>query len=224
MIAIICALQSEAEAILSSLTITGQKTVLIDHALYSFDYDGVEGIMLVSGVGKVNSAIATQYAIDIYKAKLIFNYGTCGANLGKANLGEVYLIDKCAQYDVDISEIDDVAVGVLNGCGNPYLYTTSCELTNIFKVRSLATGDRFSCKDELTEFIAKNFDTQLRDMEGASILQVANANGVACVMLKGVSDYVGSSSISMYNTYASKALVDISTHVSTIFESLNKLL
>ncbi|MDD3831126.1 MAG: 5'-methylthioadenosine/S-adenosylhomocysteine nucleosidase [Clostridia bacterium] len=224
MIGFIVALSSEAEAILNHSTIISQSTVLTNKSLYRIKIGEVPAVILVCGAGKVYSALATQYIIDHYSVDYIVNIGTCGGVVGEAQLGQVYLIDKCVLYDFDLSEIDTCSPGVV-----PYFTTAYIPINNpieqqftLFNKSSLATGDRFTQSDDVALYIKNNFGCSLRDMEGASIAIVCHVNSTPLIMLKGVSDYVGSQSVNMYLKYSSSALDSIGDKVVQLAILINK--
>ena len=51
-------------------------------------------VLMHGGWGKVAAACSTQYAIDIWKPKLLVNLGTCGGFDGDTNVGEIIIRQK----------------------------------------------------------------------------------------------------------------------------------
>ena len=185
MIGLVVALKDEAQnvidefGLLPSEKIAGKKV-----------YQGVirdkKVVLIVCGVGKVSAALATQAVIDAYGVTKILNFGTAGGANESVSALSIYLVDKCCQYDFDLSELD--------GCGVGYMcdYDTTfypCEVANInvYPKKSLCTADRFSNKAEDIRTV-NALGCSLRDMEGAAIAQVAISNGIPFISLKGVTD------------------------------------
>lgn len=218
MLAILTALESEAKEILQNAVIEKtEKKPLCD--VFHIEREGKRAILAIIGVGKVLAAMTTQYVLDSYPVTMLLNYGTGGGVEGEARLGETYLIEKCCQYDFDVSCFDkqNIKVGLLPKREEVFMYLSVPQsLREVFPLSSLATGDRFDDSDELVQFIKENFDCPIRDMEGGAIAQVAEANGVPLVILKGVSDYVGKNSVNMYKENSKKALDKISQNIKLI--------
>jgi hypothetical protein len=62
----------------------------IDAPFEMFVNDDV--IVLISGIGKINSAIATTYLLSKYKIDFIINFGIAGSK--NRDIGEIFLINK----------------------------------------------------------------------------------------------------------------------------------
>lgn len=221
MLAILTALESEAREILQKVTVEkNEKNSLCE--VFHIEFEGKKAILAIIGVGKVLAAMNTQYVLDNYPVTVLLNCGTGGGVEGEAALGETYLIEKCCQYDFDVSPFDKqtIKAGQLPKREEVFipLYIPQ-GLKEVFPLSCLATGDRFDDSDELTHFIKQNFNCPIRDMEGGAIAQVAEANGVPLVMLKGVSDFVGKNSVSMFADHKGnfeKILAKISKNIKLI--------
>lgn len=146
--------------------------------------------MIISGIGKVSSALSTQALIDKYDLEYIFNFGSAGAVNKNLTICNYYLIEKCMQFDFDLREIDDVPLGYIQDYNKVFFETTPLD-TNLFDKITLATADKFTSKKETIDEIIK-IGIDIRDMEGCAIAQVCTSNNVKLIMLKGVSDVYGS--------------------------------
>ncbi len=221
MLAILTALESEAKEILQKVTIEKkeQKTFC---EIFHIKYEDKKAILAVMGVGKVLAAMTTQFVLDNYPVTTLLNCGTGGGVEGEASLGETYLIEKCCQYDFDVSPFDrqTIKIGQLPRRESVFMHLhTPDSFKKVFELSCLATGDRFDDSDELVEFIKSNFNCPIRDMEGGAIAQVAEANNIPLVMLKGVSDYVGKNSVSMFADHKGnfeKILAKVSDNIKLI--------
>ena len=77
MIGIVVALKKEAEKFL--LTADNVKQIkLADKDAFLGKVDDIEFILIISGIGKVSSALSTQLLIDKYSPTSILNFGTTG--------------------------------------------------------------------------------------------------------------------------------------------------
>jgi adenosylhomocysteine nucleosidase len=189
MIGIIVALNSEAKSFLEVIEHKRQIT-LADKNGFLGKVGNKEVVMLISGIGKVNAAIATQILIDKYSPEYIVNFGTAGGMNCTAEIMKYYLVEKCCQYDFDLSELDGVPVGYIQDYDSVYF---DCSTYNIdfLPLGRVASGDRFNNSIKDIETI-NAIPCNLRDMEGGAIGQVCTSNNVKLVMIKGVSDVYGS--------------------------------
>jgi len=159
--------------------------------------------LVVSGVGKVNAAAATQKAID-EGADEIWNAGLAGGFDPEMEVGDVVGIDAAVQYDFDLAELNQTCVGQLEERTSPFF-----EVANPLKGpkrRVLMTGDRF-CDDETDLSLFRELGASVRDMEGAAIAHVCERNGVPCHLVKCISDIHGKGGmIAQYQVNQGRAL------------------
>ena len=153
---------------------------------------GPDDRLYVSGIGKVNAAAATQRAI-CEGADEIWNVGLCGGFGDVIEVGDIYGVSQATEYDFDLSVINHVSVGVLDGFDSPYI--ALAKFPSSIPYRILATGDRFTDDDDDHRVITETLGASLRDMEGAAIAHVCKQNRVKCLSLKCVSDVAGKGSM-----------------------------
>ena len=104
MIGIVVAMQGEFEHIVSSSLIKLQEVPSSKYKQYTGYFYRSKVIVIISGVGKVRAASATQYLIDNYQPEKIINIGVCGATKG---LKPVTTIEKVIEDDYDTSIFDN---------------------------------------------------------------------------------------------------------------------
>jgi len=129
--------------------------------------------LVISGIGKVNAAMAGAWLIQGFRPYLICNIGAAGALDEKSELGALYHISKIIEPDrpdlrtgVFMEHVPDVLEG--------------------FAMASLATQDRPLRTAEERKGVAGLAD--LVDMEGAALVQTARRFGLGCFIFKFVSD------------------------------------
>jgi len=162
-----------------------------------FVHDPVKGkkerkvIWFKSGWGKIGSAGATQYVIDKWTPALIINIGTCGGFYGKIDLYQLVLVKKTVVYDM-IDFIGTVGKSIK-------YYTTNIGLSwlkdePILKPQSkvMVTGDQDLCPERLPE-LYERYNSVVGDWESGSISWICKMNKTKLLILRGVSDLVGSS-------------------------------
>ena len=133
--------------------------------------------ILVTGVGKVNAAIAVSTILGQHRPSSIVNLGTAGAL--RDGVTGTHVISSVIQHDLNDAAIYDL-VGI--HFGEPIRFDSGSGTV-------LATGDRFISKPEVRERLAK--DAHLVDMEGYAIARAARAAGIPVTLVKEVSDQAG---------------------------------
>jgi adenosylhomocysteine nucleosidase len=130
-------------------------------------------LLLVSGIGKANAAMATAYCCLKFKTACVFNLGAAGAARFGYDLGEIFHIRKIVEPDrPDLNT------------GKPCVHLP--DLLEGFKTAKLATSDRAVLDPKNRKAIARNAD--LLDMEGASVVQACRKFESRCFLFKFVSD------------------------------------
>ena len=149
-------------------------------------YLGEGDVVVVAGIGKVNSAAAAQKAIDD-GADEILNCGVVGGLDPAMSVGDVFEVSQAVEYDFDLTLINGTKLGTHNERDTPYF---DCETKGVYPARILASGDRFT-NDEKDVENPLALGATIKDMEGAAIAHVCERNGKKCRMLKAVSDVHG---------------------------------
>ena len=189
MICFIIALPKEAEKLLN-MTENLENINLADKLCYKGVLCGKDVIIAISGIGKVSAALTTQLLIDKFSPKFIFNFGTCGGTNNSVSVTNYYLIDKCCQYDFDLSKLDNVPIGYIQDYDTVFFPTTTHGLEDFERV-ALASADKFTCEKSDVDVINR-MGCAVCDMEGGAIAQVCTSNNVPLYMIKGISDVHGS--------------------------------
>lgn len=143
---------------------------------------GADDRLYISGVGKVNAAMATQKAIDEGATEIV-NAGTAGGFDPQMKIGDIVEVGRAVEYDFDLAKLNGTRVGQLNERDTPYIPCGRGTAT-------LASGDRFNDNDEDLRLFA-DLGCTVRDMEGAAIAHVCEKNHVPCRILKVISDVYG---------------------------------
>lgn len=207
MLAIIAAMQKEADAVLCKSTVKKSCT-LCGKKIYYAELGGRDFNLIVCGIGKVNAAAGTQLAIDRLNADILLNLGVAGGISKNLKIGQLFSIVRAAQYDFDLSEVNNTSVGTLDEYTEPYL---PCNRLASYPAASLATGDRFNDSSSDLKLLTEFLQADIRDMEGAAIAQVALAAGVPLYMVKSISDVVGSDCVQQYRDNLARALGTLSS-------------
>lgn len=191
MIAAVIAMESEAEILLHNARIAAQKTIC-GKKTYEGEAYGKQFVLIVCGVGKVNAAIGATIALTLYSPTAILNFGVAGGLNERTSLCAVYAIDKAVQFDFDLTQLNGGQIGTLDEYTENYLFFAALPLP--LEKRALGSSDRFNDSRADYELLTKTLKADIRDMEGAAILQAAKGAGVKAFSVKAISDVAGSGS------------------------------
>ncbi len=210
MIGIIGAMRIEVETI-KSLMENKQPQTISGVEYVSGTLHGKEIVVAVCGIGKVAAAMCAQTMIIRYSPDVIINTGVGGSLSEKLNICDVAIAESLVQHDMDTSPLGD-PVGLISGLN---IINIPCDTAVVDKLEKcvealgevkavrgvIASGDQFIASSEKKDFIKKNFDAIVCEMEGASIAQVCFTNGVPFGVVRAVSDCADGSSHMDYGEF-----------------------
>ena len=185
----VLAMESEADAVLRHMSDV-LKFEECGRTVYQGLLNGEQTAVVICGIGKVNAAAGTQYAIDHFAPELIVNLGVAGGLDASMSVGQVYSVSKCFQCDFDLSDINHTPKGTPDEYDSPFFDLCNpatlqhCNLP----IAIVSTGDSFVNGDPDRDFVYGEMGAWLRDMELAAIAHVCKRAGVRCCALKSVSD------------------------------------
>ncbi len=218
MIGAVIAMQSEADILLEDMKISRTLTVSGKTVHVGMAY-GKEAAVCVCGVGKVNAALGAQLLVSKFGAEKLLNFGVAGGLNKTTELCKVYQIEAAVQFDFDLVQLNGTKIGTLNEYTENYL--TLNFFKGEFEKRKLGTADRFNDSPDDYTLLTKELNADIRDMEGAAIVQAAYATKLPVYMLKAISDVAGSGSTTeQYLQNRDKALVNLKAALPAIFEEL----
>ncbi|MGN1053565.1 MAG: 5'-methylthioadenosine/S-adenosylhomocysteine nucleosidase [Candidatus Scatosoma sp.] len=191
MITAVVAMESEAEILIKQAKINAEKNVL-GKKVYEGEAYGERFALVVCGVGKVNAAIGASVALLTYRPQSLLNFGVAGGLNARTALCGVYAIDKAVQFDFDLTQLNGGKIGTLDEYTQNYLPLTPLDLP--LPSRALGTADRFNDSTADYALLTKELGADIRDMEGAAIVQAALCAGVNAYCVKAISDVAGSGS------------------------------
>ncbi len=189
MICFVVALRSEAQTLLNQVECLKEIKVA-DKPAYSCKISGTDAIIAISGIGKVSAALTTQLLIDKFNPSVIINFGTCGGVNNDVKPLSYYIVDKCCQYDFDLTKLEDVPLGYIQEYDTVF-FPTNSDAIDFLEKRTLASADRFTCEPADVNAVV-SMGCSLCDMEGGAIAQVCKSNQTPLLIIKGVTDVNGS--------------------------------
>jgi nucleoside phosphorylase len=141
-----------------------------------------EFFLTVSGIGKVNAAIATTHLIDAHHPSVVINIGAAGAADNECEIGHIAHISK-------IIELDRYRYPILKPVEH------KPDLLKGFSTATLATRDRavLSAKDRLQA----GRIADLFDMEGAAVVQACRAFNTRVYLFKIITDNMKTGNINI---------------------------
>lgn len=167
MVFIVTALNIEAAPIIQHFKLKKDMNITF-YQIYKND----NIVLIVSGVGKIKSAMAAAYLFSTYKSNekpILINIGFCGTNSSKYEVGSMLLINKITDIDTGYDYYPDIFIDSSFPREALYCYSRPVESEN-FKV-----GKDIFC-----------------DMESSGIMEAASkftyAHKVA--IIKIISDYL----------------------------------
>jgi len=152
------------------------------------------------GWGKVAAAGSTQYAIDRWNPQRIINIGTCGGFLDRVKQGEVILAQKTIIYDI-FEQMSDPYQAIEKYTVNFDLSWLPATTPQPVLVDTLLSADRDIIPDEIPWLVEK-FNAAAADWESGAIAWVASQNNLPCLILRAVSDLIGSNTSDAYGDYS----------------------
>ena len=186
----VIAMKSEAEPVISAMSIEKDYSNCGKRVVCGKLF-GEKVAVVVCGVGKVNAASGTQYAVDCLNATTVINLGVAGGLNDTLKIAYMYCVSAVVQYDFDLTQLNGTPIGTLNECTENYLPLSVAEG---FEIKKVATGDRFNDSPEDFKLITEVLGADIREMELGAIAQVCMHAGVKCYSFKAVSDLAGSGS------------------------------
>lgn len=193
---------------------------------YSGELNGVDIVLLQSGIGKVAASVGTALLIEVYAPDMIINTGSAGGFDSSLNLGDVVVSTEVRHHDADVT-----AFGYEMGqmAGQPAAFKADEKLMEIAEkaiamkegqhsVRGLiCTGDAFVCSDEKKAYIRQYFPSVVAvEMEAAAIAQTCHQFQIPFVVVRAISDVADKASPMSFEEFLPLAAKSSSEMVSNM--------
>lgn len=218
MIGAVIAMESEANILLSEMKINRSLTVSGKKVYVGMAY-GKETAVCVCGVGKVNAALGAQLLVSKFDAEILLNFGVAGGLNEHTKLCEVYQIGAAVQFDFDLTQLNGTKIGTLDEYTENYLTLQTFKFP--FPIKKLGTSDRFNDSKTDYQLLTEELGADIRDMEGAAIVQAAYAAKLPVYSIKAISDVAGSGSTTeQFLQNKDRALKNLQSVLPVIFEEL----
>lgn len=193
-------------------------------------YKDLEIVLAYSKIGKVYSALTAATMLEHFGCETLLFTGVAGAVDPELKIGDLVAATKLCQHDLDIT-----AFGHPHGYvpeGKLYIEADR-ELLHIAKEVAdekgidlkggiIATGDQFIADPERKEWIAKTFDADAIEMEGASVAVVCDAMKVPFFVLRAISDAADMDAAFDFDEFLKHSSQVSSSFIMAMLEKINQ--
>ncbi|CRY54461.1 5'-methylthioadenosine/S-adenosylhomocysteine nucleosidase [Yersinia intermedia] len=165
--------------------------------IYSGKLNGVDVVLLKSGIGKVSAAMGTTLLLEHFKPDIVINTGSAGGLASSLKVGDIVVSTEVRYHDADVTAFG-YEPGQMAGC--PAAFVADVDLIalaeNCIKeldlnaVRGLiCSGDAFINGAAPLERIRATFPTVAAvEMEAAAIGHVCHLFKTPFVVVRAISD------------------------------------
>lgn len=187
-------------------------------------------ILIQSGIGKVNAAIATALAIHQYKPDCIINTGSAGGIGPGLRVGDVVIGTLIAHHDVDVTAFG-YAYGQVPAMRPAFeseeqLVSVARMAAREFKDAKIlkgliVSGDQFiHTSVQAAKIRERFFGVQAVEMEAAAIAQTCEQFKVPFVIIRAISDLADEEASISFEEFLEQASVNSARMVNSIIGSL----
>ena len=169
---------------------------------------GKNVVLLKSGIGKVNAAIATTIAIERFNVEKIIFTGVAGSGNPDYDISDIVISKDLIEHDFDTSDLDvDELTVLVKGYDKNY-YPADTSLIQLAKesaqkvitdnkiyIDTIATGDQFVGNNQKVKQIHNKFKAGAIEMEGAAVAHAALMYKVPFVVIRSLSDKADSDAV-----------------------------
>ena len=228
-VAVIGAMEQEIELLKSNMDNLHTET-FGKFTIHSGEYAGRKIVVALSGIGKVNAAVATALVISHFAPACVINTGSAGG-LGRGlKVGDVVIGKEAAHHDVDVT-----AFGYVSGQVPqlPARFSSDTELVKAAQRSATAfgqatvhhglvvSGDQFVHSSEKVEHIRVLFpDVLAVEMEAAAIAQSCTQLNTPFVIIRAISDLADEKADISFDEFLETASVHSARMVQQIIETL----
>lgn len=227
-IGIIGAMDEEI-AILQNKITEKEETTIAGCLFINGNLDGKQVVLLKSGIGKVNAAMATSILMERFAPNLVINTGSAGGFSSKLEVGDIVVSSEVVHHDVDVTAFD-YQYGQVPGM--PPTFKADATLINeaIAAVNELdvngevgliATGDSFMEDPQRVQAVREKFSDMIAcEMEAAAVAQVCHNYHCPFVVIRALSDIAGKESSISFDSFLERASQNASAIVMTMVGAL----
>lgn len=202
-IAVIGAMEEEVELLRKALSNT-ETTTIAKSEYTTGTYKEKDVVLLKSGIGKVNAAMATTILLYEFKPDVVINTGSAGGYDPSLEVGAIVISDEVRHHDVDVT-IFNYEMGQVPQM--PPAFKADANLMKLaeeavteigehqFGVGLICSGDSFMNDSERVAKVREYFpQMKAVEMEAAAVAQVCFQFETPFVIIRALSDIAGKES------------------------------
>lgn len=197
---------------------------------YSGHYGGKKMVLALSGIGKVNAAVATAWVVHQFQPDCIINTGSAGGLGQGLEVGDVVIGETVAHHDVDATAFG-YAIGQVPQlpaafAGDERLIAAAEQAAAAFDGAAvhrglIVSGDQFIHSSDKVAAIRSHFEgVQVVEMEAAAIAQAATQLDVPFVVIRAVSDLADEKADMSFEEFLQTAAVNSARMVQQLIGAL----
>ncbi|MFG6148435.1 5'-methylthioadenosine/S-adenosylhomocysteine nucleosidase [Halobacillus sp. B23F22_1] len=227
-IGIIGAMDEEIELLKSKMKVRevhhAADSVFIEGELHNHSV-----VLLKSGIGKVNAAIATTILHERFSINRVINTGSAGGFAKDLEVGDVVISSLVTHHDVDVTAFK-YEYGQVPGL--PAMYPANKDLIELAmkavkttdakaKRGIIATGDSFMQEESRVNFVRGKFPEMIAaEMEAAAIAQVCYKYETPFVVIRALSDIAGKESSISFDQFLPKAANNAANMILSMLDEI----
>ena len=220
MIGIIGAMDKEVDSLKDIMMNEGVSPVVETYAGMDFwkgKLSGHEVVLVRSGIGKVNAAVAAEILAAIYKVRAIINTGIAGSLNAAIDIGDIVLSVDALEHDMDVRGLgyekgiipDQETSVFIADAELRAVAKAACEKVcpdiKVFEGRVIS-GDQFISDKAVKDELISLFGGMCTEMEGAAIAHTAWLNNIPFLIIRAISDKADDSAEMDYPSFQKKAI------------------
>lgn len=186
-------------------------------------------VLLKSGIGKVNAAMATTIMHERFAPTHVINTGSAGGFASNLEVGDIVISTEVVHHDVDVTAFN-YSYGQVPGLPPMYKADKTLVEKAVAAVKSMdinceqgiiATGDSFMEDPERVAFVHEKFPTMLAsEMEAAAVAQVCHQYNKPFVIIRALSDIAGKKSSISFDQFLEIAAKNAAQLIIAVVKSL----
>ncbi|MGP4067648.1 5'-methylthioadenosine/S-adenosylhomocysteine nucleosidase [Halobacillus sp. B29] len=212
-IGIIGAMDEEIEKLQTEMEQTNREEIAGSLFIHG-NLRGKEVVLLKSGIGKVNAAVATSILHERYDVEAVINTGSAGGFAEHLEVGDIVISEEVTYHDVDVTafsyEYGQVPDMPARYQADEKLVKQALQAVSQTDAASakglIVTGDTFMQEESKVQFVRNKFPQMVAaEMEAAAIAQVCYRYGTPFVVIRALSDIAGKDSSVSFEQFLPKA-------------------
>lgn len=229
-IGIIGAMDEEVAILLKEMSEV--KTITIANCVFNTGkLRGVDVVLLKSGIGKVNAALATTILNERFDPEFVINTGSAGGYSEELEVGDIVISTEVVHHDVDAT-IFGYQYGQVPSMPATYLAdktlidraSVAIKYLGVSSAQGIiATGDSFMNDPERVKIVLEKLDDVVAiEMEAAAVAQVCYQYNKPFVIIRALSDIAGKESSISFESFLTTAAKNASELIVEILSPTSK--